>query len=49
MVDIYTPLGDALTHGIFLSEVEDEIKASYAAYLTVHGREDLIDIPIGAE
>ena len=48
MVDIYTPFGDALTHGVYVSEVEDEVKACYAQYCRDHGRADLIDIPVGA-
>ena len=40
---------DAMTHGVYVSEVDDEVKASYAHYLRCNGRDDLIDISIGAE
>ena len=42
-------LEDAMTHGVYLSEVEDEVKAAYCAFLRSYNREDLIDIPVGAE
>ena len=42
-------LEDAMVHGVYLSEVEDNVKASYAAFLRSYNREDLIDITVGAE
>lgn len=40
---------DAMTHGVYVSEVVDEYKATYAQFLRGIGRDDLIDIPVGAE
>lgn len=39
---------DALTHGLYVSEVRDEVKADYAAYVRSLYRADLVDIPVGA-
>jgi hypothetical protein len=40
---------DAVTHGLYVSEVEEKYKAYYAGYLTMIKRDDLIDINIGKE
>lgn len=36
-------LEDAVTHGLFLSEVEEQYKVEYFTYLRSIGRFDLID------
>ena len=48
MVNIVDANEDALTHGVYVSEVSDEFKATYAQYLREQGRDDLIDIPVGS-
>jgi len=35
---------DALTHGLYLSEVEEKYKSYYKSYLRIRKRHDLIDI-----
>ena len=40
---------DALTMGLYVSEVSDEYKASYAQYCRDNGQSYLVDIPVGAE
>ena len=42
-------LQDALTMGLYVSEVEDDMKASYAQYARDNGQSYLVDIPVGAE
>lgn len=42
-------LQDALTMGLYVSEVDDETKASYAQYCRDNGQSYLVDIPVGAE
>jgi hypothetical protein len=40
---------DAVTHGLYVSEVEEKYRGYYAGYLSMIKREDLIDINIGKE
>lgn len=41
-------LDDALTMGLYVSEVEDEFKACYAQFARDNGQSYLVDIPVGA-
>jgi len=40
---------DAVTHGLYVSEVERKYQGYYSGYLSMIKREDLIDINIGKE
>jgi hypothetical protein len=40
---------DAVTHGLYVSEVEEKYRGYYAGYLMMIKRDDLIDINIGKE
>ena len=48
-MDLKEIAGDACTHGLYVSEVEEKYQTYYIGYLITKGRQELIDIEFNSE